>query len=100
MPSYKAVVEGQNFVFEVDNEPQNINFYKTMYINALNESEAEDVAINQVTQHVLDDSGIVFDPASGFESILIDEIEQIEVIDENIHVDSDLVWFFSEEDYV
>jgi len=98
MPSYKTVVEGQNFVFEVDNEPQNINFYKTLYVSAMNETEAEDRALDKI-KRVLDDSGVEFNPATGYETLLVDDIEQIDILDENIHVDSDIVWFFSDEEF-
>jgi hypothetical protein len=99
MPSYKTVVEGQNFVFDVDNEPQNINFYKTLYVNALNEAEAEDLALDKI-KHVLDDSGIEFNLSTGYETLLIDDIEQINVLDDNVHVDRDIVWFFSDEEFL
>jgi len=99
MPSYKTVVEGQNFVFDVDDEQQNINFYKTLYVSAMNETEAEEFALDKI-KHILDDSGVEFNPSTGHETLLIDDIEKIEVLDKNVHVDSDIVWFFSDEEFI
>ena len=39
MPGYKATVVGENFEFMVDDEPQYLEFSRTVYVDAQDEME-------------------------------------------------------------
>lgn len=53
MPIFKAIVEGQNFSFLVDGEPQLAGFHKTLYLEADNDNHAVDQAIDWVRNELL-----------------------------------------------
>lgn len=96
MPGYMATVIGENFEFVVDDELQQLEFSRTLYVNADNESVAEQAALQQVraellTQALLDDDSD--------QLITVEDIRQ-----EDVHADNDLsgdfVWFFPDEEFL
>jgi len=94
MPAYKATVIGENFEFVVDDEPQLLEFSRTLYVDADDESSAQQAALAKVREELL------------AQSLLDDQAGQMLSIDELCHADSlvdrellqDFIWYFPDED--
>lgn len=61
MPGYKAVITGENFEFLIDDEPQHLDFIRTVYVEAPDETKAGETALKIVrgdllAQSLLDDN--------------------------------------------
>jgi len=94
MPSFMATVVGENFEFVVDDEPQYLDFSRTVYVNAEDESAAQQVALALVREELL--AQAMLDEAAD-KMITIDEICQADILAEkDLH--GDFIWYFSEED--
>jgi hypothetical protein len=94
MPSFMATVVGENFEFVVDDEPQYLDFSRTVYVNAEDESAAQQVALAMVREELL--AQAMLDDAAE-QMITIDEICQADILAEkNLH--GDFIWYFAEDD--
>ena len=94
MPGYKATVVGENFEFVVDDEPQQLEFMREVYVDAHDEPAAEQVALAQVREELLKQA--MLDEASD-QLITVDEISQTDILADKSFV-SDFVWFFPEDE--
>lgn len=93
MPGYKATVVGENIEFVIDNESQCLDFYRTVFINAENESTAQESALAMVREELLSQSLIEeWDEAP----MSIEEIKQVDVLAAT-GLDTDFVWTFPDD---
>ena len=96
MPGYKATVVGENIEFVIDDESQCLDFYRTVFVNADNESSAQESALALVREDLLSQSLIEeWDETP----ISIEEIKQVDVLAATA-MDSDFVWTFPEEEII
>ncbi|MEJ2452526.1 MAG: hypothetical protein P8047_18035, partial [Gammaproteobacteria bacterium] len=79
MPAYMATVIGENFEFFVDDEPQYLDFSRTVYVDADDESAAQQAALALVRQELLAQSML---DVSSEPMITIEEICQADVLAE------------------
>ncbi len=92
MPGYLAKVLGENFQFEFDDDIQSMNFSRTIYVDAENETGAEtgalDIVQQQLRSHALWNE-------HGTQQVLV---EQLEPFDESatLVIDHDFFWYFAE----
>ena len=94
MPGYKATVVGENIEFEIDDESQCLDFCSTVFVNAENESSAQESALAMVREELLSQSLIEeWDETP----MCVDEIKQVDVLAIN-GLDGDFVWTFPEDD--
>jgi len=94
MPGFMATVIGENFEFFVDDEPQYLDFSRTVFVDAEDESAAQHAALALVRQELLAQS--MLDEASE-PMITIEEICQADILAEkDLH--GDFIWYFPEDD--
>jgi len=94
MPGYKATVVGENFEFVVDDEPQWLEFSRTVYVDADDESAAQQAALALVREELL--AQAMLDDGSQ-QMISIDEICQADVLAEkDLH--GEVIWYFPDDD--
>ena len=94
MPGFKAIVVGENFEFMVDDEPQLLDFSRTVYVNAADESVAQQVALALVREDLLSQSMLDDDSE---QMISIDDICQADVLAErNLH--GGFIWHFPDDE--
>ncbi|VAW96548.1 hypothetical protein MNBD_GAMMA21-1046 [hydrothermal vent metagenome] len=94
MPGYKAIVSGENFEFVVDDEPQQLEFTREVYVDADDESAAQQAALAEVRAALL--AQAMLDESSD-QIISIDEISQTDVLAAKAGA-SEFVWFFPEHE--
>jgi len=95
MPEYKATVIGENFEFLVDEEPQYLDFTRTVYVTAADESTAHQAALALVREELL------------VQAMLNDEVENLISVDEICQADilsskdlqGDFIWYFPDDLY-
>lgn len=94
MPAFKATVVGENFEFVIDNETQLLDFSRTLYVDADNETAAQQAALARVREELLNQS--LMDNEGG-QLISIDELCQAEgQVDQELL--GDFVWCFPDDD--
>ena len=94
MPGYKATVVGENIEFVIDDESQCLDFYRTVFVNAENESSAQQSALQLVREELLSQSFIEeWDEAP----MSVEEIKQVDVLAAT-GLDNDFVWTFPDDD--
>lgn len=93
MPGYKATVIGENFDFVVDDEPQLLEFSRTMYIDAADVAAAEALAMAMVREELLAQS--ILDDDSD-QLISVEEIDLVDVNPELMQ-QGEFIWTFAEE---
>ena len=94
MPGYKATVVGESVEFIVDDESQYLDFSSTVFINADNESSAQESALALVREELLSQSFIEeWDEAP----LTVDEIRQVDVL-ATTGLHGDFVWTFPDDD--
>ena len=94
MPGYKAVITGENFEFIIDEVPQNLDFIRTVYVDANDENTAKESALKIVRADLL------------AQSLLDEESEQVISLELLQPIDStqqaqgvnDFIWSFPEFD--
>jgi hypothetical protein len=52
MSSYRALIEGRNFLIALDGKPRRLGFYQTVFVAAADPGEAEAAAIRAVKDDV------------------------------------------------
>ena len=92
MPIYKATVEGQNFSFLVDDEPQLAGFHKTLYLEADNDNLAADQAIDRVRNELITKKLLTGDPSEQ-PSLDVDDIEEVSAADYSPETVEEYVWY-------
>ncbi len=93
MPDYRATVIGENFEFLVDEEAQYLDFTRTVYVTADDESAAQQAALALVREDLL------------VQAMLNDEVEQLISIDDICQTDvlaekdlqGDFIWYFPDD---
>lgn len=94
MPGYKATIVGENVEFIVDDEAQYLDFCSTVFINADNESSAQESALALVREELLSQSFIEeWDEAP----LMIEEIKQVDVL-ASTGLHGDFVWTFPDDE--
>ena len=94
MPGYKATVVGENVEFIFDEESQHLDFSSAVFINAENESSAQESALALVREQLLSQSFIEeWDETP----LVVDEIKQVDVLAAT-GLDGDFIWTFPEDD--
>lgn len=48
MPAYRALIEGRNFLLDLDGRPRRHGFYQTVFVQSSDPAEAEAAAIRAV----------------------------------------------------
>jgi hypothetical protein len=94
MPGYIATVIGENFEFIVDEEPQYLEFSRRVYVDAADETAAEQAAMALVREELLAQA-LLDDDAD--QLLSIQEICQHDVLADK-HEFEDFVWYFPDED--
>lgn len=95
MPEYQAIVVGENFEFVIDDEPQYLDFTRTVYVDAQDEQGAEASALAIVREDLLSQSMMdEWDEPV----IVVDEIKQVDVLSQRDDGE-DFVWHFPEDDF-
>ncbi|MBI1424913.1 MAG: hypothetical protein GC149_15810 [Gammaproteobacteria bacterium] len=94
MPGYKATVIGENFEFVIDDEPQFLDFSRTVYIDAEDEDAAQVAALAVVREELLAQA-MLDDEAD--QSITIEEISQADVLADKA-IEGDFIWYFPDDD--
>lgn len=92
MPGYKAIITGENFEFIIDDEPQRLDFIRTVYVDAADETSAQASALKFVRAELLGQS--LLDEDSD-QIISLDLIHQLDSQSEHRGVD-DFIWSFPE----
>ncbi len=91
---FKILVEGQNYIVDLDNVLQKCGFFTTRFIEATNSSEAENIALrlirNELKEIVLNDRN---DPPM----IFFDEIVEVPSFEDNAVPGFGFTWFKEEE---
>lgn len=95
MPGYMATVIGENFEFVVEDELQQLEFSRTLYVNADNESAAEAAALQQVRED-LQALALLDDEAD--QLITVEDICQDDVPGDEL-LSGDFIWVFPEEEF-
>ena len=93
MPGYKATVVGENFEFLVDGEPQYLDFYRTVYVDAENEDAAQDSALSMIKQDLV--KQYLFKESTDNSTISVEFIGQADVLEYS--ADEDFIWHFPDE---
>jgi len=94
MPAFMATVIGENFEFFVDDEPQYLDFSRTVFVDAEDESAAQHAALALVRQELLAQSML---DESSKPMITIEEICQADILAEkDLH--GDFIWYFPEDE--
>lgn len=96
MPGYKAIIMGEDFVFEVEDQLQSLDFYRTLYLDANDEQTASALALQRVHQELAAQS--LLDDASAADDRI--RVEQILLLDEATAADQegDYLWCLAEDD--
>lgn len=94
MPGYMATVVGENFEFVVDDESQRLDFSRTVYVDAADESAAQQAALAQVRAELL--AQALLDDEAG-QLISIEEIRQQDVLADR-HQSGEFVWYFPDDE--
>lgn len=94
MPGYKATVFGENFEFLIDDEPQYLDFTRTLYLDAEDEQAAAQTALAMVREELL--AQALWDEGSD-QAIDLDEIEQVDVLARR-DGSEDFIWTFPDLD--
>ncbi len=92
MPIFKATVEGQNFSFLVDGEPQLAGFHKTLYLEADNDNSAADQAIDQIKNELLAKK-MLTDDSSEQPLLDVDDIEEVSAADYSPEKEEEYLWY-------
>lgn len=93
MPGYKATVVGENFEFVVDDEPQFLEFSRTLYVDAEDESAAQQVALTLVREELVAQAMLDNDSE---QMISIDEICQADMLAEK-ELLGEFIWYFPDD---
>ena len=93
MPGFKATVVGENFEFEIDGESQFLDFYRTVYVDAVDERAARDSALAWIREELARQSLLSEDAAAP--SLSVEFIGQADVLDYS--TDEDFIWHFPDE---
>lgn len=94
MPAFKATVVGENFEFVVDEEPQLLEFSRTLYVDADDESAAQQSALARVREELLAQD--LWDDAAD-QLLSIDELCQTDGLAER-ELMGDFVWYFPDDE--
>lgn len=94
MPGFMATVVGENFEFVIDNESQFLDFSKTVYVDAENETAAHQAVLAQVREELK--AQALLEEGSG-QLMSVEEICQQDVMIEK-DLPGDFIWYFPEED--
>ncbi len=93
MPAYKATVVGENFKFEIDGEPQQLDFYRTVYVDADDERAAQDAALALIREELARQSLLPEDEATS--PVSVEFIGRADVLEYS--ADEDFIWHFPDE---
>ena len=89
MPGYKAIITGENFEFLIDDEPHHLDFIRTVFVEAENETSAQEVALNVVRADLMSQSLLDDDSE---QVISLDILHQVD--DSVSPVTDDFIWSF------
>jgi hypothetical protein len=94
MKKYKVMLNGQNFVLDLEQGLARHGFYTTRYVYANSKAEAELVAVESVRKRA-DIMRILKNDRNDPPILYAEEIDEIEYIDENAP-EAGLTWFKEE----
>ncbi len=95
MKKYKVLVQGENFLINLDGKEQKLGFYTTAFVEARNEEEAEEGAIGLLR----DDQEFrqsVLNEKSDSPMMFVDEIQELQSF-EGLNLPRTGLSFFPEE---
>ena len=95
MPVYKAVVEGQDFVFIFDEEPQQLAFHRTVFLEADDEDSATQMALTKVRRE-LETKEMALNNGLGNQELELEDIEELPNGCDKPPADEDFVWFVTD----
>ena len=80
---YRVLINGENFLFEVDGKLQKTGFYTTRFVEARNPEEAEEIAIALIKEDPKL-SGIVLNEGSDPAMLYAEEIEEVRKLEQQL----------------
>ena len=95
MPNYRAVIEGQNFLFVHEDQSQYLNFHRALCLEAECIDSAGEKALAQVRSELLTQK-ILFEENRISHSFSLRHIEQFDVSD-RLCAEQDFIWYFPED---
>jgi hypothetical protein len=87
---FKVMVEGVNFLIDMDNELGKYGFYTTRVVEAADETEAEALAVEMLRIELLKS---VRNEASDSPVMFVEEIEELKSFDEFRKPGGGFVWY-------
>lgn len=97
MPVYKAIVEGQDFVFIFDEEPQQLAFHRTIFLEADDDHSAAQMALAKV-RHELDTKEMALSNGLGSQALELEDLEELVGKTDMPPADEDFVWFVVDDE--
>lgn len=95
MPNFRAIIEGQNFLFMLDDEVQYLDFHRTVCLEAECIKSAGELALESVIEELtLQD--LLIDMNRNKSSINLGHIECVDV-QETICLEQDFIWYFPDD---
>ena len=94
MPNYRAIIEGQNFSFAHENEIQQLDFHRTLCLEAECINSARQMALQQVMKELSEQQ--LFTEDTDKQRISLGYIEQVDVLDQLCQNDN-FIWYFPDD---
>ncbi|MFO7604153.1 MAG: hypothetical protein R6X06_10115 [Gammaproteobacteria bacterium] len=95
MAKFRAIIEGQNVLLMMDNEPQQLDFHRTVCLEAECVDSATSAALETVMGE-LSRQQVVLDCHTGKSTIRLEYIEQVDVL-ETACSEQGFVWYFADD---
>ena len=95
VPKFRAIVEGQNFLFMLDDEPQHLDFHRTVCLEAECVDSASEQAIRCVKAELYSHDHVTNKNENSF-NVSLGYIEQIDVLDIPC-AEHEFIWYFPDD---
>ena len=95
VPIFRAVVEGQNFLFLLDNEPQHLDFHRSICLEAECLDSASEQAIRYVREELHSHDNVKLESDDSL-NVSLAYIEQVDVHDDTC-TEQGFIWYFPED---
>lgn len=95
MPKFRAVVEGQNFLFVLDDEPQHLDFHRSICLDAECIDSASEQAICCVREELHSHENVMFQSGDSL-NVSLGYIEQVDVLDTTC-TEQGFIWYFPDD---
>ena len=95
VPKYRAIIEGQNFLFVHEDQSQHLDFHRTLCLEAECINSAREKALEQVMIE-LSAQEIPMSEDNLSHRVSLCHIEQIDIVDRHCD-EQDFIWYFPED---